>query len=78
MRRTTWSIAGVSPLTCSATVTVDCSPASFTWGDNKSATSVVLLNPKTVAVDASDNIYVTDTVGIIRKLTPVAAVVATP
>jgi len=70
-------VAGVSPFTCSATVTANCSPATFSWGDNKSATSVVLLQPRTVAVDASDNVYVTDQIGIIRKLTPAPAAPAT-
>jgi len=70
-------VAGVSPFTCSTTVTANCSPGSFAWGDGKSATAVVLLMPRTVAVDAADNVYVTDQVGIIRKLTPAPAAPAT-
>ncbi len=50
-----------------------CSPASFAWGDNTDATAVTLTMPRAIAVDASGNVYVTEALGIIRKLTPNAA-----
>jgi DNA-binding beta-propeller fold protein YncE len=41
-----------------------------TWGDNKAALSVALLMPRGVAVDKDGNVYTTEALGIIRKLTP--------
>ena len=63
-------IAGSAP-TCATGQTAFCSPASFSWGDGKSATSVILTMPRGVAVDSNGNVYVTEALGIVRKLTPV-------
>jgi len=41
-----------------------------TWGDNKAALSVALLMPRGVAVDKDGNVYTTEALGIVRKLTP--------
>src|SRR5262249_22480137 len=39
-----------------------------TWGDTGAATSGALTMPRGVAVDASGNVYVSEALGIIRKL----------
>jgi DNA-binding beta-propeller fold protein YncE len=47
-----------------------CSPASFAWGDNTDATAVALTMPRGIAVDGSGNVYITEALGLIRKLSP--------
>jgi len=41
-----------------------------TWGDGVAALNVALIMPRGVAVDKDGNVYFTEPMGIIRKLTP--------
>ena len=41
-----------------------------TWGDNKAALTVALIMPRGIAVDTNGNVYTTEPMGIVRKLTP--------
>ena len=66
-------IAGRSGLTCGTGQTPAanlCSPAAFAWGDNTDATAVALTMPRGIVVDGSGNVYITEALGLIRKLSP--------
>ena len=39
------------------------------WGDNKGATTVSFLQPRGVAVDSKGNVYFSEPIGVVRKLT---------